>query len=81
MCACARAHAYMCLLVFACLQVPTVDKGDSDYFRPMNALFILALSLGLELIAADYTVWKRKDSHQQFGLADKNIVMQNKTGS
>ena len=55
--------------------------GDSDYFRPVNALFILAVSLWLELIAADYTVWKGKDGHQQFCLGDKNIIMQNKTDS
>lgn len=53
---CVLVHARMCLLIFSCRQVTTVDKGDSDYFRLINALFILAVSLLLELIAADYSV-------------------------
>lgn len=80
-CVCMSTHLHTC----ACLHWPTYRyqlgaEGNSDYFRPINALFILAVSLWLELIAADYTVWKRKDGHQQFRLGDKNIIMQNKIG-
>ena len=53
---CVLVHARMHLLIFSCRQVATVDKGRSDYFRPINALFILAVSLLLELIAADCSV-------------------------
>lgn len=56
---CVLVHVCMRLLIFSCRQyfpVATVDKGGSDYFRPINALFILAVSLLLELIAPDYSV-------------------------
>ena len=53
---CVLVHARMHLLIFSCRQVATVDKGSSGYFRPINALFILAVSLLLELIAADCSV-------------------------
>lgn len=53
---CVLVHARMRLLIFSYRQVATVDKGGSDYFHPINALFILAVSLLLELIAPDYSV-------------------------
>lgn len=76
----------MCLHASACSHWPAYRyqlwaKGGSDYFRPINALLVLAVSSRLELIASDDTVWKGKDGHQQFCLGDENIIMQNKTSS
>ena len=43
---CVCVHASMCLLILACMQAQPWTKGDSDYFRPISALFLLSVSLG-----------------------------------
>lgn len=81
---CVYVHTHMCtgmcLITLSCPQALIVG-WDFDYFCPINALFILAISLWLEWTAADYSVWKEMDSQQQFRLGDKNITMENETGS